>query len=209
MTHDQRIHNRDYFWVTAALYGFSWFARHGRTLVNGLRLDATFEALPENMVKITIPTKLKWRPGQHFFVRFLDLGIHAASSHPFTVASLPGSDAKDNGSGVIEMYARVHGGITARLAAVAKSGALKTSRVLLDGPYGGIEANLRMYDRVLLLAGGSGPCFIRFGSKPSSLCAPGVTFVVPLLLDLVHYAKSGKTTCCQVRLVWAVKSHGV
>lgn len=118
------------------------------------------------MVKIMIPTRLKWRPGQHFFVRFLDLGIHAASSHPFTVASLSGSDAKDSGSGVIEMYARVRGGITARLAAVAKSGARKTSRVLLDGPYGGIEANLRMYDRVLLLAGGSGSCLVRFDSEP-------------------------------------------
>ena len=42
----------------------------------------------------------------------------------------------------------------------------------------------------------------------SLLCAPGVTFVVPLLLDLVHSAKSGKTACCQVHFVWAVKSHG-
>ena len=110
------------------------------------------------MVKITIPTKLYWRPGQHFFVRFLDLGIHAASSHPFTVASLTGdysvSEKGDDGR-VIEMYARVRGGITARLSNVA--GSLKRSRVLLDGPYGGFEGNLEIYDRILLLAGGSGP----------------------------------------------------
>lgn len=125
------------------------------------------------MVKITIPTRLRWHPGQHFFVRFLDLGIHAASSHPFTVASLPGdysvSEKGDDGR-VIEMYARVRGGITARLENVA--GSLKRSRVLLDGPYGGFEGNLEIYDRVLLLAGGSGP-----SSSPHSLLR--VLIVIP------------------------------
>ena len=133
------------------LYGVSWLARVGRTLYNGLNARAALEALPENMVKITIPTKLKWRPGQHFFVRFLDLGIHAASSHPFTVATLPNQSEGKEGA-VMEIYARVHGGITARLAALAQKGAAGSSRVLLDGPYGGVEANLKVYDRVLLLA---------------------------------------------------------
>ena len=107
------------------------------------------------MVKITIPTKLVWRPGQHFFLRFLDLGIHAASSHPFTIANLPEGEKGSEGR-VMEVYARIHGGITARLAKVAQTGSLKRSRVLLDGPYGGFEGKLEAYDRVLLLAGGSG-----------------------------------------------------
>ena len=112
------------------------------------------------MVKIVISTKVAWRPGQHFFVRFLNLGIHAGTSHPFTIASLPDvvSSEKSGSSGerVMEVYARVHGGITARLAAAAQSGSLKTSRVLLDGPYGGFGGNIKAYDRVLLLGGGSG-----------------------------------------------------
>ena len=62
---------------------------------------------------------------------------------------------------MIEMYARVHGGITARLGAVARNGTLRTSRVLLDGPYGGAEGNLKVYDRVLLLGGGSGAFLLR------------------------------------------------
>ena len=115
----------------------------------------TYEALPDDMVKITVPTKVSWRAGQHFFIRFLDLGIHAASSHPFTVASLP--EASDKGGlHTIELYARVQGGITARLDAIAKNNRLKVSSVLLDGPYGGLEGNLHVYDRALLLGGGSG-----------------------------------------------------
>ncbi|KAI0675049.1 ferric reductase NAD binding domain-containing protein [Trametes maxima] len=185
-----RLTSWDYFWATAALYGVSWLVRLGRTLYNGLRSDASFEALPENMVKITIPTKLSWRPGQHFFIRFLDLGIHAASSHPFTVATLPagGAEAKD-GRREIEVYARVHGGITRRLAALCDSGRLRSSRVLLDGPYGGVEGDLKAYDRVLLLAGGS-----------------GVTFVVPLLLDIVRGFAEGKAVCQKIHLVWAVRT---
>ena len=155
---------RDYFWATAALYASSWLVRYIRTFFNGTS-DATFEELPENMVKITIPTKVSWKPGQHFFVRFLDLGVHAATSHPFTVASL--SDTKSGGKGVVEMYARVHGGITARLGAIARNGTVKASRVLLDGPYGGVEGNLKAYDRVLLLGGGSGA----FGSCCWNFCA--------------------------------------
>ena len=120
--------------------------------------------LPENMVKIFITTKVAWRPGQHFFLRFVNLGIHAASSHPFTVANLPdvvvdAENSKSSGGRVMEVYARVHGGITARLAAVAQNGSLKTSSVLLDGPYGGFEGNLKAYDQVLLLGGGSGAFF--------------------------------------------------
>lgn len=37
----------------------------------------------------------------------------------------------------------------------------------------------------------------------------GVTFVVPLLLDLVRRSKSETTKCSKVQVVWAVKSHGV
>ena len=65
----------------------SWFIRHGRAFFRG-GAPSTIEALPDNMVKITIPTTANWKPGQHFFARFLDLGIHAATSHPFTAASL-------------------------------------------------------------------------------------------------------------------------
>ncbi|KAI0769659.1 ferric reductase NAD binding domain-containing protein [Trametes elegans] len=185
-----RLTSWDYFWAIAALYGVSWLARYGRTLFNGLCHDASLEMLPENMVKMSIPTHLKWRPGQHFFVRFLDLGIHVASSHPFTVATLPSRRAETKESGnLIEIYARVHGGITSRLATLCRDGSMRASRVLLDGPYGGVERNLGVYDRVLLLAGGS-----------------GVTFVVPLFLDILRRALEGKFTCRKVHLVWAVRT---
>ena len=65
-------------------------------------------------------------------------------------------NSKAGGERVMEVYARVHGGVTARLGAVAKKGNVAGTRVFLDGPYGGIEGNIKVYDRALLLGGGSG-----------------------------------------------------
>ncbi|KAI0794429.1 ferric reductase NAD binding domain-containing protein [Fomes fomentarius] len=187
-----RLTSWDYIIATIVLYGASWLVRYGRMLYHGVHSGVTYEELPEDMVKIIIPTQIKWRAGQHFFVRFLDLGIHAASSHPFTVSTLDDlqqSEGEGGGIRIMEIYARVHGGITARLAAVAASQSLRTSYVMLDGPYGGVEGNIKTYDRVLLLAGGS-----------------GVTFLVPLLLDLVQSYDPETTKTRKVHLVWVMRT---
>lgn len=116
-------------------------------------MKATFELLPDEMVKVVIPShaSMTWKPGQHFFLKF---SPRLLSSHPFTCTSLP-SESKDGK--VLEFYVRVRGGMTAKLAKMAASGGgIKSARAVVDGPYGGLERSLRTYDRVLLLAGGSG-----------------------------------------------------
>ncbi|KAF5379489.1 hypothetical protein D9615_006545 [Tricholomella constricta] len=178
-----RLTSWDYFWATGGVYGITWLARFGLTLFrNGLGHTASFTLLPDRTVRILIPTKtLRWAPGQHYFVRFLDLGAHAGTSHPFTVASLPDS-------GALEFHVRVREGITARMAAAAAAGG-KTSAVSLDGPYGGVHGSFEVYDRVVLLAGGS-----------------GASFTVPILLDLLAGLKAKKVKTKHVHFVWAVPS---
>jgi NAD(P)H-flavin reductase len=62
----------------------------------------------------------------------------------------------------------------------------------LDGPYGETGVNkLRAYDSVLLLAGGT-----------------GITFIAPLLADLVHAMKLKDGPCKKVDVFWTVKSYG-
>lgn len=208
----QRL-SRDYIIATVVLYGASWLVRYGRMLYHGVHSGVTYEELPEDMVKIIIPTQIKWRAGQHFFVRFLDLGIHAASSHPFTVSTLydlQQSEGEGGGLRVMEIYARVRGGITARLAAVAASQSMRTSYVMLDGPYGGVEGNLKTYDRVLLLAGGSGisTALLHNTMQSADRRVIGVTFLVPLLLDLVQSYDPGTMKTRKVHLVWAMRTNG-
>ena len=81
----------------------------------------------------------------------------------------------------------MHGGITAALVRKVSNGkTVAQTRVFVDGPYGGIPVDLKGYDRVMLLAGGSGS-----------------TTIIPVLNDLVAES-SGK----KIDFVVAVRERG-
>ncbi len=101
-------------------------------------------------VRVEAPRRLRWSPGQHVFVRFVDLGLHFFSSHPFTVASIPADGHS------LDLILRVKKGITEKLANVAIGKASRSTRVLIDGPYGGLPFDLKNFHTVYLFAGGSG-----------------------------------------------------
>jgi hypothetical protein len=96
--------------------------------------------------------------GQHFFVRFLSLGIHALSIHPFTACSLSGASSHtDDSTSELVLYIRPQAGFTARLARYAETHPDGSMRVLLDGPYGGVHMQkISKSQRQLVIAGGSG-----------------------------------------------------
>ncbi|KAJ7082896.1 FAD-binding domain-containing protein [Mycena belliarum] len=183
-----RLTSWDYFWATAAIYAVAWLARVFRTLyTTGLGLPATVESVGPALIKITVaaPSRFKWAPGQHVFVRVLGLGVHALTSHPFTVSSLRGPDAQS-----VELVMRVRGGLTRALAGRAAGKAAWATRVVLDGPYGGLHVPLAKYERVFLLAGGT-----------------GATFTVPLFAALAAEIKAGGASCARVEFVVAVPDH--
>lgn len=87
---------------------------------------------------------------------------------------------------------RQNAGMTARLARLAAKNGGKGVPVLLDGPYGGLGgAELSVYDRVLLIAGGS-----------------GASFIVPLLESLAENMKQVEVACKRVEVVWAIRDEG-
>lgn len=146
---------RDYFWATLAIYGLAWLSRVVRTLyTTGFGLPATIEFVGPDLIKLSVrvSSRFKWSPGQHVFVRILGLGAHALTSHPFTVSSLHTRGAENTA----ELVMRVHRGLTGALAQRVAGKAAWTSRVVVDGPYGGLHVPLKAYERVYLLAGGSG-----------------------------------------------------
>lgn len=168
-----RFH-RDYFIGFAAVYLFSLFVRWGKSFKHGFHHRASFEVLADRMLKITIPSHVAHAPGQHFFFRFLDTGVHSWTSHPFTVASV-------SASGQMEIFARVGRGITERLASIAGDKDASVP-VLLDGPYGGVGGEVGIYDRVLLIGGGSGePSHAKFRQRSLTSLIPKAD---PLFLRL-------------------------
>jgi NAD(P)H-flavin reductase len=148
---------RDYFIATAAVYvpcyAYTWL----RTCFeHGFSQKAHVFVEDNGFTRITIPCKSAWKPGQHCFLRFTSFGImQAISTHPFTICSVPSTQADRQPE--LVFYIRHQRGFTAKLHQHALKQPGIPVPVLVDGPYGGI--NLQKYyeaDHVLVVAGGSG-----------------------------------------------------
>ena len=107
-------------------------------------------------LKVTIPVDTTWQPGQHFFLRFIHLGLHALTAHPFTIASVPATRTSSRRSKLV-FYVQPRGGLTGRLATATTQNPGLNVPVLLDGPYGGVKGRpLHNYDCGLVVACGAG-----------------------------------------------------
>jgi predicted ferric reductase len=154
----------DYIFAALGLYASAYIYRVLRTIYNsGLSLKAHISVIPSGssaklvQIRIPVPSRVNWSPGQHVFLRFWGLGVpHAFSSHPWTITSLPADGSDAEGERSVDIVLRVHGGITRELARRAEDKAQTSVAVWVDGPYGGLPGGLDDYDSVLLLAGGSG-----------------------------------------------------
>ncbi|KAK5129055.1 hypothetical protein LTR85_000388 [Meristemomyces frigidus] len=152
--------------------------------------EAAVTLLPENAIKITVPTQLRWKPGQYIYIRMP--GVSVFENHPFTIASLCDDDFP---SGYGEDYRdmvvvfRPFGGFTKKvLESALEHGPWHTYRAFLDGPYGGMRRNMEAFDHVVMFAGGS-----------------GVTALVSQLLNLIKRMRDGKAVTKTIQVVWAMK----
>jgi NAD(P)H-flavin reductase len=113
-----------------------------------------------SFVRLTVlSTNMRWKPGQHCFLRFTSFGLQAFSSHPFTICSLTPLQASDKSE--LVFYIRHSHGLTKKLYDHACKQPATPVPVLVDGPYGGI--NLQRFNeanRLLVVAGGSGAGWI-------------------------------------------------
>jgi NAD(P)H-flavin reductase len=152
--------------------------------------ESAITVLPENAVKITIPTQVRWRPGQYVYIRMP--GISVFENHPFTIASLCSEDfPSDYGEGYRDMIIvfRPFGGFTRKVFNTGiERGPWQTYRAFIDGPYGGMRRRLESFDKVVLIAGGS-----------------GITAIVSQLLDLIKRMRDGKALTQDVQVIWALK----
>ncbi|KAI0110300.1 ferric reductase like transmembrane component-domain-containing protein [Daldinia grandis] len=154
---DFRLSSWDYFIATGVLYTLSFLYPQIRTYFEfGVSNRASFTMVSDLALKVTIPIDTTWRPGQHMFLRFVHMGMHAFTAHPFTICSLPvvGESA---GQSKLTFYVQPRGGLTGRLAKAAALRPGFSVPVLLDGPYGGVQGRpLSTYDYSLIIACGAG-----------------------------------------------------
>lgn len=187
----------NYLWATVAiwvvcyaarLFKLNWSKPWRMSFMVGD--EAAVTLLSENAVKITIPTQMRWRPGQYVYLRMP--GISLFENHPFTIASLCSDDFPseygDEYRDLILVF-RPYGGFTRKVLETAiEKGPFHTYRAFLDGPYGGMRRDLAAFDTCILIAGGS-----------------GITALVSQLLDLIKRMRDGKAITKKVVVVWALK----
>ena len=152
--------------------------------------ESAITLLPENAVKITIPTQMRWKPGQFVYLRIP--GISIFENHPFTIASLCDDEfPSDYGESYRDMVLvfRPFGGFTRKAVnAALQNGPYHTYRSFIDGPYGGMRRELASFDTVVLIAGGS-----------------GITAIVSHLLLLIKKMRDGTAVTKNIHVVWALK----
>ncbi|KAI1614006.1 metalloreductase transmembrane component [Exophiala viscosa] len=152
--------------------------------------ESAITILPENAIKVTIPTQKRWRPGQYAYLRMP--GIAALENHPFTIASLCSEDFPSQyGEQYRDMTLvfRPFSGFTRKaLETAVQKGPYKTYRAFVEGPYGGMQRQMASFDQVVFFAGGS-----------------GITAIASQLLDLIKRMRDGKATTAKVHVIWAMK----
>ncbi|KAI9740304.1 MAG: hypothetical protein M1834_004882 [Cirrosporium novae-zelandiae] len=161
---------RDYFIAAGIIYTLCFLYSQLRTFFEyGLSHHANLSFVSNDLLRVVVPAEFSWAPGQHIFIRFITLGIHSLTSHPFTICSLPRSSPQTLNSELV-FYIKTRSGLTSRLGHLALKQPNISIQVLLDGPYGGMDTTLSKFDKALIIAGGS-----------------GAGFTLPLIEDLLRH----------------------
>ena len=191
----------NYLWATTAIWLASYLTRLlYLNWANPFRKaswlvgePASVTVLPENAVKVTVATQIRWTPGQYVYLRMPHISY--MQNHPFTIASLCSEDfpsAYGDQYRDMTLVFRPFGGFTRQVLDQAIKDQAQSERkdytALIDGPYGGMRRELASFDTVILFAGGS-----------------GITAIVSHLLDLIKKMRDAKAVTKQVHLVWALK----
>ncbi|KAJ6467480.1 ferric reductase NAD binding domain-containing protein [Mycena vulgaris] len=188
-------------------------------------LRAKIEVISPHFLRVSLrrPDYFRWTPGQLAYLSIPSVSATPWEAHPFTIASIdgdipralesqtPSRDETCEKETSVESVAataetlappgyskklvfllRVHDGFTKRLLNAASSpssgGTDATFGAYIDGPYCA-PPSVRGFGTVLLFCGGS-----------------GISFVLPLVLDLIRGANMGTNpTCRKVMLVWAIR----
>ncbi|KAJ9116922.1 hypothetical protein QFC22_004580 [Naganishia vaughanmartiniae] len=172
----------------ACLYGADILLRASRTRF----AEANLQVAPGTDSTIVSVPGLKegWRAGQHIVVRIPKMGgLDGIEGHEFTIASAPGAEG-------LRLIIKNAGNWSKKLRDISlesdKTGSGLSTRVIVEGPYGG-PGNMifQSFSAVLLVAGGS-----------------GITHSLGIAHDLIRKASMPpyNVRARTIEIVWATKT---
>ncbi|KAL7932266.1 ferric reductase NAD binding domain-containing protein [Trichoderma chlorosporum] len=133
--------------VTAGIWVLDRLVRMARLLIYSTNNSAVLAPLPNGGTRVTLKkAPLGAVSGQHCFLWIPT--IRTCETHPFTIASMD----------PLEFVVSCHDGFTQDLHRYAVKNPGATVKASIEGPYGTLP-DASEYDRVVLIAGGSGSTF--------------------------------------------------
>ncbi|KAI1301984.1 ferric reductase NAD binding domain-containing protein [Xylaria venustula] len=162
--------------VIASLWVSDRLIRIARLAYNSLNNEATVFPLPNGGTRVVIKKPIiRARPGKHCYVWLPH--IRSFETHPFTIAATE----------PMELVINTHSGFTKDLHQFATQNPGKNLKVSVEGPYGTVPDPME-YDKVVLVAGGS-----------------GATFTIGLAADMIRRLSPDSTK--QIEFIWVSRSH--
>jgi len=163
--------------LAAGLWVADRSLRFTRWVYYGVGNYCVLTPLPEGAVRVVMHRSIKAAPGSHMFLWVP--GVRLIQTHPFTLCS----------NEPAEMVIHGRDGFTKALHAAASAQPGMKLRAALEGPYGHVP-DAREYDKIVLLAGGS-----------------GITFTLAIALDWARHVRMRKHKST-LDFIWTVKSRG-
>ncbi|KAI0446223.1 ferric reductase NAD binding domain-containing protein [Xylaria telfairii] len=166
--------------VATVLIAALWFSdrliRFTRLAYNSINNEATIFPLPNGGTRIVLKKPIaRARAGKHCYVWLPQ--IRAFETHPFTIVSTE----------PLELIINSYSGFTRDLHEHASNKPGAPLKVSVEGPYGTFPDPMN-YDKVVLVAGGS-----------------GATFAIGLAADMLRRMTLESTK--QIELIWAARGH--
>ena len=212
MYHLPVMYARIYVWIPLGLYAFDRIARTLGLLYYNSRLGrATITALPGGVSKIQVRSSRlsSWKAGQHVFLSLPRFGLF--QSHPATILSTPRSH-----DGELVFLLKAHRGFTSRchkFATISTTSLIPSKKnesrsdftsnpsvesaeprvlqhiAIMSSPYGNAHSDFAAFSSTVLIAGST-----------------GITFTIPLLLEIAERSKTSILPLDSLMFIWIVKS---
>lgn len=160
---------------TACLWMTDRIIRGAKIVWNFFGNSLTVTALPNNALRVKLSRRMHSTPGSHAFLWVP--AIRWVESHPFTLVS----------SNPSEFVIRVYDGFTRDLYKAAQEAPGRSLRCSVDGAYGQVP-NFKVFDKVVLVAGGS-----------------GASFTFAIALDLIEASNKAVKS---IDFIWIVRNQG-
>lgn len=185
-----------YMWGTLAFWGFQMLYRvlvkstFKPTTYSFKHKRATLKVVTDELFEVFIPIssiyEFDWAPGQHVFIRFVH-GIRTVDNHPFSIMTIPSIDQRNYN---LKLLVKPKKGFTRTLYEdLLREKDAKSYDVFIDGPYGGMNRDSLAFDKLFLVATGT-----------------GITVILPFLQHVAQNSMDPSNLVKSVELHWVVSS---